>query len=58
MLQFCLINLITVLLNKMFTENVVNSRYFGIDEIQALKLHDKIKSVFLPDKRTLTEQKL
>ena len=22
-------------------ENVVNSRYFDIDEIQALKLHDK-----------------
>ena len=36
----------------MFTENVANSRYFGIDEIQALKLHDKIKSVFLPDKCT------
>ena len=24
-------------------ENVVNSRYFNIDEIQALKLHDKKK---------------
>ena len=27
-------------------ENVVNSRYFDIDEIQALKLHDK-KSPYL-----------
>ena len=26
-------------------ENVVNSRYFDIDEIQALKLHDKSKSL-------------
>ena len=27
-------------------ENVVNSRYFDIDEIQALKLHDKKVSIF------------
>ena len=27
-------------------ENVVNSRYFDIDEIQSLKLHEKDKSLF------------
>ena len=31
-------------------ENVVNSRYFDTDEIQALELHDKKKSPFLPYK--------
>ena len=29
------------------SENVVNSRYFDIDEIQALKLHDKTNSLSL-----------
>ena len=38
--------------------NVVNSRYFDIDEIQALKLHDKKLPIFLPYKCMLIEQKL
>ena len=38
-------------------ENVANSRYLNIDEIQALKLHDKKKvSLFLPYKCMLIEQ--
>ena len=39
-------------------ENVVNSRYFDIDELQALKLHDKKLCIFLPYKCMLIEQKL
>ena len=39
-------------------ENVVNSRYFDIDEIQALKLLDKEVSIFLLYKCLLNEQKL
>ena len=40
-------------------ENVVNSRYFDIDEIQALKLYDKKNSLsFFPYKCMLIEQKL
>ena len=40
-------------------KNVANSRYFDIDEIKALKLHDKKKLlIFLPYKCMLTEQKL
>ena len=38
-------------------ENVVNSRYFDIDEIQALKLNDKKLPIFLPYKCMLIEQK-
>ena len=37
-------------------QNVANSRYLDIDEIQALKLHDKKKSLFLPYKCMLIEQ--
>ena len=39
-------------------ENVVNSRYFDVDEIQALKLRDKKVSSFLPYKCVLIDQKL
>ena len=39
-------------------ENVVNSRYFDVDEIQALKLRDKKVSIFLPYKCVLIDQKL
>ena len=39
-------------------ENVVNSRYIDIDEMQALKLHDKKLPIFLPYKCMLIEQKL
>ena len=40
-------------------ENVVNSRYFDIDEMQALKLYDKKNSLsFFPYKCMLIEQKL
>ena len=38
-------------------ENVLNSRYFYIDEIQALKLQDKKLHVFLPYKCVFIEQK-
>ena len=37
-------------------QNVANSRYLDIDEIQALKLHDKKESLFLPYKCMLIEQ--
>ena len=41
------------------SENVVNSRYFDIDEMQALKLYDKKNSLsFFPYKCMLIEQKL
>ena len=39
-------------------ENVVNSRYFDADEIQALKLLDEKVSIFLPYKCVLIDQKL
>ena len=40
-------------------ENVVNSRYFDIDEIQALKSYHKKKlPIFFPYKYMLIEQKL
>ena len=39
-------------------ENVLNSRYFDVDEIKALKLLDKKVSIFLPYKCVLIEQKL
>ena len=40
------------------SENVVNPRYFDIDEIQAEKLHDKKLPNFLPYKCMLIKQKL
>ena len=39
-------------------KNVVNSRYFDVDEIQALKLLDKKVSIFLLYKCMLSERKL